>query len=485
MSVVEQVKAVRRVSVPILAINTPDQVSTVRRVVEGVNGQVPKVQWDFVRGLRPLNDEGAAAIAGLGDDADEAIASPAGAIRLASALPERCLLFIHNAQRYLEDAGFIQAVCNVRDAFKSNHRTLVLLGPTVNLPTELAGDVVTLDEPLPNSAEIEQIIRSVHESAGIEPDNETIARAVSATTGLPAFQVEQITAMSLTPDGLVLSDLWERKRQQIEMTPGLSVYRDGETFDDIGGVQSVKDFLHRICSGSNPPNAIVKIDEIDKMLAGEGDLSGVSQDQLGTLLAYMEDHHCRGLLFVGPPGCSKSLVSKAAGNEAGIPTIELDLGAIKGSLVGQSEQQLRDALKVITSVSNDRSLWIATANRIDNLNTALLRRFPKTFYFDLPDEDEKAKIWQIHRQRCGLSDAETPNDDLWAGADIRNCCEDARDLNCLPSIAAKWVVPVGVRSGGEINALRKQANGRFLSASKQGVYTIDDSVTACKISLNE
>ena len=133
--------------------------------------------------------------------------------------------------------------------------------------------------------------------------------------------------------------------------------------------------------------------------------------------------------------------------------------------------------------SNDRSLWIATANRIDNLNTALLRRFPKTFYFALPDEDEKAKIWDIHRQRCGVTDNDLPDDELWSGADVRNCCEDARDLSCPLSLAAKWVVPVGVRSRSEIDALRKQANGRFLSASKSGVYTIDDSPAGRRINL--
>ncbi len=324
------------------------------------------------------------------------------------------------------------------------------------------------------------------EAAGIEADETTVQKAVAATTGLPAFQVEQTTAMSLTPDGLVLSDLWERKRQQIERTPGLSVYRDGETFEDVGGCHNVKDFLYRITSGGNAPQAIVRIDEIDKMLAGDGDLSGVSQDQLGTLLSYMEDNRCRGLLFVGPPGCSKSLISKAAGNEAGVPTIELDLGACKGSLVGQSERQLREALKVVSSVSGNRSLWIATANRIDNLNTALLRRFPKTFFFDLPSEEEKAKVWEIHRRRCGIDAAmQRPNDEHWAGADIRNCCEDARDLGCELTTAAQWVVPVGVRSRGEIEALRQQANGRFLSASHAGVFTLDDSPSGRRISLDD
>jgi hypothetical protein len=32
------------------------------------------------------------------------------------------------------------------------------------------------------------------------------------------------------------------------------------------------------------------------------------------------------------------MVAKAAGNEAGIPTIQLDLGAMKGSLVGRASR---------------------------------------------------------------------------------------------------------------------------------------------------
>jgi len=242
--------------------------------------------------------------------------------------------------------------------------------------------------------------------------------------------------------------------------------------------------FRQIFNGNNAPNAIVKLDEIDKMMAGSGDLSGVSQDQLGTLLSYMEDNKIRGMLFVGPPGCSKSLVSKAAGNEAGVPTIELDLGGIKGSLMGQSEHQLRNALKVITSVSNRRPLFIATCNSVEKLNTALLRRFPKTFYFDLPDHEERQKIWDIHRKRCGLSGA-IPSDEGWAGSDIRNCCEDARDLNRPAIDAARWVIPVGVRSRAEVTTLRKQANGVFLSASKPGVFTIDDSQVGRKINLQD
>ncbi len=148
--------------------------------------------------------------------------------------------------------------------------------------------------------------------------------------------------------------------------------------------------------------------------------------------------------------------------------------AASASLSGAGWLIYRAALKVVTSVSNDRPLFIATCNSIDKLNTALLRRFPKTFYFDLPDWDERAKIWDIHLERCGIETDISPPDDKWAGSDIRNCCEDARDLGCSVEEAAQWVVPVGVRSRAEVTKLREQANGVLLSASKPGVFRLDE-----------
>jgi hypothetical protein len=467
--IVDQVRAARRVSVPLVAVNTFDPAATMEKIDSGVNGESPKLQWDIVEGVRPRNEAAVQAMSQCVDP-QETIMNPVGALTFAKGLGEGSMMFVLNAHRYLDDAAFVQAAWNLRDEFKQDRRMLVLLGCDIKLPPELSGDVVALEEPLPDQNGIADIVRSVHTDAGLVVNPETLPKAVAATTGLSAFQVEQLTAMSLTPDGLVLDDLWERKRRQIEQTPGLSVYRGAETFEDIGGCASAKDFMYRLCTGKNAPQGVFWIDEIDKQLAGEGDLSGVSQDQLGALLTYMEDMKARGLMFLGPPGCSKSLLAKAAGNEAGIPTVGVDMGAMKGSLVGQSETQMRNALKVVTSVSNGKPLFIATANSVAKLNTALLRRFPLTFYFDLPDREERAKIWPIHVQRCALNGEEIPNDNQWAGADIRNCCEMARDLSCPLDVAAKWVVPVGVRSAAEIEVLRQQANGRFLSAAHPGVY---------------
>ena len=105
----------------------------------------------------------------------------------------------------------------------------------------LGQDVLILDEPLPSTTHLEQIVRETFNAAELhEPERPVIDRAVDALVGLAAFPAEQALAMSLVKRELDTADLWERKRQIIEQTPGLSVWRGGETFDDIGVVQNAK-----------------------------------------------------------------------------------------------------------------------------------------------------------------------------------------------------------------------------------------------------
>lgn len=469
MKLVEQVKAARRVSVPLVAVNTPDPAATIEALCQGINGDSPKVQWDIVRNYAPLNTEGREAMKHL--DLDQT-AYPTGALSQAVNLPEKTVVFLHLSNRWMSEAAFVQAVWNLRDVFKQDRRMLVLLGPNLELPPELANDVVVFDEPLPDEAAIATIVANVANDAGVDVAAVDCRKAVEAVQGLPAFQIEQLTAMSLSKEGIDTDALWERKRRQIEQTPGLTVYKGGDAFSAIGGVEQVKEYCKRIVTGRRKPSAIVWLDEIEKAMAGAGgDTSGVSQDFLGQLLTYLQDHECRGMIFLGPPGCAKSAVAKAVGNEAGIPTVRLDLGGMKGSLVGQSEQQLRNALKVITSVSNDNSLWIATCNSVANLDTALLRRFPKVFYFDLPDATERQAIWNIWTARHGIYEPDAVVDDAgWVGANIAKCCEEAADMECSIAEAARYVIPVGRSAASEIENLRKQADGKFLSASYEGAY---------------
>lgn len=475
-TIIDQLKAARRVSVPLVAINTPDPEATMKAACQAINGESPKIEWDCIRGLSGRNDSGRDWVAQLGEGV-QAQFDPVSALVLALKLPEKAVLFVHLANRFIGESPFVQAAWNLRDQFKNDHRTLILLAKSLPVPAELSDDILVLDEPLPDGEQLAGIVGNIHKAAGQEAAEETTTRAVEALRGLSAFAAEQVTAMSIRKAGLHLDSLWDRKRQVIEQTPGLKVFRGGETFSGVGGCEIVKGFLSRIMQGHARPNAVVFIDEIEKAMGGKGDTSGVSQDQLGALLAYMQDTSAAGMIFIGPPGAAKSAIAKAAGDEGGVPTIQLDLGAAKGSLVGQSEQQLRQALKVITAVSNSRSLWIATCNSIADLPPELRRRFTLgTYFFDLPTADERNQIWAIYTRKYNLivDDAvEAMNDEGWTGAEIKQCCDIAWRLGCHITEAAQFIVPVSRSAADALARLREQASGRFLSASYPGVYLKD------------
>lgn len=467
----QQVKNARRVSTPLVAINTPDPAATIKAVCAATNNgdeAICKIAWDVVNGYVGLNDSGQEWVRDHGAGAE---GSAYAALVIALKLLPGSILFVHLTPYWLAQPPTLQAAWNLRDEFKSNQRMVVFLGKQITLPAELADDVTVFDEPLPTEAELAEIVTRQHKNAKLECLPGTCDKAVEALRGLSAFSAEQVTAMSLRKSGLDLDRCWDRKRQQIEQTPGLKVFRGGESFENVGGCDVVKSFVTRIMQGQARPNAVVFVDEIEKMLGGRGDLSGISQDQLGSLLSYMQDHNAAGMIFIGPPGAAKSAIAKAAGNEAGIPTVQLDLGSCKGSLVGQSEQQLRTALKVITAVSNGRSLWIATCNAIADLPPELRRRFTLgTFFFDLPTADERAAIWKIYRTRYDVQNNQVPADEGWTGAEIKQCCDIAWRLGCSLKEAAEFVVPVSRSAADKLEALRTQADGRFLSASVPGVY---------------
>jgi len=346
-------------------------------------------------------------------------------------LGEDAALFFSNAHRFFSDPVVVQAIWNLRDAFKANGRTLIMLTtPGATLPPELVQDVLVLDEPLPSAVDLQCIIQETFSSADLaEPDPVLLSKATDALLGLAAFPAEQTLAMSLTRAGLNPDVLWERKRQVIEQTPGMRVWRGGESFDQVGGYSNIKSFLKALLTSEESPRVVVFVDEIEKAFAGTGtDLSGVKTEMTGTILTWMQDREADGLLLLGPPGAAKSAVAKAIGNSAGIPTISFDLAAMQNSLVGASAERLRMALQIVDAVSQGRSLWIGTCNSVASLPPELRRRFTLgTFFFDLPTAEERDAIWRIYLQRYGVT-GELPDDEGWTGAEIKECCRKAARL---------------------------------------------------------
>jgi len=475
---VKAFKAARRCSCPIVAIETPDPAATIDEIVAVVKGAAV-AQWDLVRGLRGVNKAAQSALVDVNPDAT---VSPVEALAaLAGKAPEDSVTFMMNAHHHLADPGVAQAVWNLRDEFKGNGRMLVLLGPAFQLPSELAGDVVVLDEPLPTRDDLSAIVTKQYENGEVaQPDDSTRSAALDALVGLPYFTAEQVVAMSLTPTGVDVDALWDRKRKAIENTEGLRVWRaqpGDTTLDELHGIDNVIGFLRRLIA-ANAFGAIVFIDEGDKAFAGgmsdhTGD-SGVSKDQVGTVLSYVEDTKSLGVLLAGMTGAGKTQLAKAVGQASGKPLIMFDMAGMKGGTVGESERAIRAALKVVTATAEGRVLFIMTANKTTQFSPELNRRFPDQFFFDTLSEEGREACWTVYAGKCKLTPLQasrpTGFDEGWTGAEIKRACERAALFNQTIEEAARYIVPAAVSAKATIDNLRREAAGRFLSASDPGLY---------------
>lgn len=495
----QQVKDARRVSTPLIAITTADQPATIASVMESLqNGTpVPALSWDCVRGLTTLNQAGKSALAsakqamGVVDDDP----SFAFSLVLVDRLPERAIVFMQNAHRFLSEVVNVQAIANLRDSYKQDQRTLVLTGPEMPLPSELQQDVMVIDEPLPDAATIRKIIATLDEQARISKrdlpklDEDLVSRAVDALAGLSAFPIEQAVALSLVQHlTLHIDSLWARKKAYVEQTDGISIYRGDESLDDLRGLDGIINWGECTFTGRQRPKVIVVIDEIEKAMAGTGggDLSGTSDDQLQQILTFMQDNFVRGLIAYGGPGTGKSHFAKGLAAKYGVPCIYFDLGGMKNSLIGGSEGRIRQALKIILAIAGKGgAMFIGTCNGVQSLDPPLLRRFDEgIYYFPPPTADGRKAVWPVWINKLWQDEAKpaphTFDDTGWTGADIRNCCLKAWRFNISLDEAAKFVVPVCKTNPEAIQRACETAHGRFISAQTGSLYEIPEAPIATK-----
>lgn len=484
----EKIRKARRAGVPLVAIETFDPANAVRSCLEALNGkqgEVPILSWDIVQQWVGLNKPGKNALKDWYDPL--AMQLPDTLKALLEKFPPKGMAFIHNPQRIWDRDGVAQGIWLLRDALKAKSGAmLILVGPTIELPSELQQDVVVITEPLPDRETLGRISDSVIADARLGgfqiPEQYGKDRILDILLGLSAFAAEQSLALSLGKDGIDMDSLWERKRRTIEQTPGLRVWRDAsERWDNLRGLKNLKSYLKKILTGDKSVRCIGFIDEIEKGIAGAtgNDLSGVSQDQLQVFLTAMQDDNIPGMILVGPPGTGKSAIAKAAGGMASAEVIAIDMGAMTGSLVGESQRKIRQALSVFKTVSQGSGLFIATCNKIASLPPELRRRFSLgTFYVDLPTDEERREIWPVWQKAYSLKSKTVPPDcEGWTGAEIKACCDIASRTGMTLQEASEYIVPVCKSSAKQIMELRQMADGKFISANKPGVYQFEQEET--------
>jgi hypothetical protein len=430
--------------------------------------------WDLEQGLR---------IGGA--TADEAGSDPLAAIRAVNALATEnssALLVLVNFHRFLQSAEIVQALARQLVDGKQTRTFVLVLAPVVQIPVELEKLFVIVEHPLPSREQLQEIASGVATNNGELPSGVELNRLMDAAVGLTRYEAENAFSLSLTRHGrLQVETLWGLKSQTLKKSGLLSLHRGSERFNDLGGLEALKAFCKRALRGSASPENRVKP---------------------------------RGVLLLSPPGCGKSQFCKALGAEVGRPCLILDVGSLLGSLVGQSESNIRQALRIIDAMApavvfldecekalsgvaasgqtdsgvsarlfgtflswlNDHEsdvFVVATANDVSKLPPEFSRaeRFDGVFFIDLPDAAQRQAIWQIYIRQYRLDPSQKlPADEQWTGAEIKACCRLAALLDLPLTAAAQNIVPVARTSAESVQKLREWASGRCLAADRPGIY---------------
>lgn len=182
-----------------------------------------------------------------------------------------------------------------------------------------------------------------------------------------------------------------------------------------------------------------------------------------------------GLLLYGPPGTGKTLLAKAVAHESGATVLEVSGSDVYDMYVGEGEKNVKAIFSLAEKLSpcvvfideadaifgsrtggsgrtshrelinqflrewdgmNNLSAFIMVAtNRPFDLDDAVLRRLPRRLLVDLPTEQDRLAILQIHLKEETLDPSvdlpelsrRTP---LYSGSDLKNLCVAAA-LTCV------------------------------------------------------
>ena len=339
------------------------------------------------------------------------------------------------------------------DADPANHEVRV----------HLAG--LLLDAGLPARA-----LGHVAQVLEYEPDHEAaltvLARA--GTTLLDAGHVEPPVAT--TGPEFVVPDTADEMVAEWAATGGLPAPEVGELIrpdvrlDDVGGMEGVKQVLHRSFLG--PLHNPELREQFGKHLRG-------------------------GLLLWGPPGCGKTYLAKALAGELSAAFYNVGLAAVLDMWLGNSERniasvfalaraqapcvlffdeidalgrkrsqlaaggaamrgvvnQLLAELDGVTS-DNEGVFVLAATNHPWDVDAALLRpgRFDRKLLVLPPDRDAREAILATHLEGRPVGSVDlarvAKQTDGFSGADLALVCEQATEVAMEASLAAEEVRPI-------------------------------------------
>lgn len=416
------------------------------------------------------------------------------------------IILIEDLHHYLNDSNH-KLISRLRDfanqAFSSSvkNTTVVLSQPVALLPPELEKEVQLLDMPLPQLEELETLAEQASQkfniaSVDFQVDDAFLKSALGLSTAEVQLAFAKVACdrkrLSRTEIPLVVKE----KEQVIRKSGHLEYFHPEASIDDVGGLDNLKEWLRRRKNAFTP----------------EAEKFGLEPP--------------RGVLLLGLPGTGKSLAAKAVADSWQLPLLRLDMGKIYGGIVGQSEANIRSALKTAEALAPS-ILWVdeiekglsgadssgatdggttarvlgsfltwmqekkspvfvvATANNVQLLPPELLRkgRVDEIFFVDLPVLKDRCEILAIHLRRR-RQDIFSESDMIklaekchgFTGAEIEEAVREALFMafDAGQPLATAHLfdaigktTPLSISMEDRIEGYRKWAHGRTVAASSE------------------
>ena len=317
---------------------------------------------------------------------------------------------------YLDEPKHIRLLKDIALDYHVTQQTIVLISHDINIPPELKNFTARVALKLPDEAALRDIVNDIAEEWSkkyrkkVKANPKSFDALVKNLSGLTYSEARRLARTAIYDDGAITPDdlpqVMKAKYALLSKEGMLHFELDAEKFSNIGGFGKLKAWLRQ------------------RQPVFNGELQGLDMP--------------KGILLLGVQGCGKSLAAKAVAGVLGIPLLRIDFSAMFNKYHGETERNLRESLKA-AEVMAPCVLWIdemekgisvsdsdggtskrllgtfltwmaekqsavflvATANEIDSLPPELIRkgRFDETFFVDLPDEMNRALIYEIHLRK--------------------------------------------------------------------------------------
>ncbi|KQY94274.1 hypothetical protein ASD24_01550 [Paenibacillus sp. Root52] len=364
------------------------------------------------------------------------------------------ILVIKDVHHFMDDPHVMSILKEIAINIYNGLETIILLvSPILKIPTELEQYITIVEIDYMAEDAISNLIKAfIKENNFDEISDELLNELTIAFKGLTEYEIVTTLSLAYAKEGNLkrrdLTLIYEQKYQMVKKSGILEMIPFNESFNEIGGLENLKEWV------SNKAKVFKDLNKAKDF--------GVDIP--------------KGVLVVGMPGCGKSLNAKATANLFGIPLLRLDMGKLLGKYVGESEANMRKAIKLAEAIS-PCVLWVdeiekafagignsgnaevatrlfgnfltwmqektsptfvvATANDVSNLPPELMRkgRFDEIFYVDLPDPLERQKIFEIHLMKRRQTDLPaidcnelSKRTEGFSGADIEGVVKESIEI---------------------------------------------------------